>query len=194
MRLKERDSQVELEHDAADRPDITRLRPAELQDDFRCSIVTRWDDRAVMFVVKRCAAEIDQADVGVLHPSNFTILRKYFHMSQPLKRAFTISPFSNWTPLSNPSWRRECSRALDRYASTYSRARTSLSSTVGKKCVGHAPSDKARNCFLSAEMKIVVSVQWTETWKLCNEPRSRKHSGPTFRMRCTYVRDSQTNL
>ena len=51
--LKECVSGVELEHDAPDAPHVARLRPAHLQDDFRCAVVTRRHDGAVMLVIER---------------------------------------------------------------------------------------------------------------------------------------------
>ena len=58
---------VELEHDAADAPDVTRLRPAHLQYDFRRSIVARRHDGAVVLVVERRRAEVDELDVSAQH-------------------------------------------------------------------------------------------------------------------------------
>ena len=51
--LEERVSGVEFEHDAADAPHVARLRPAQLEDDFRCAVVARRHDRAVVLVVER---------------------------------------------------------------------------------------------------------------------------------------------
>jgi hypothetical protein len=46
VRLEERDPQVQLEHDAADGPDVAGLRPAQLEDDFRRAVVPRGHDGA----------------------------------------------------------------------------------------------------------------------------------------------------
>ena len=65
--LEERVAGVELEHDAADAPDVTRLRPAHLEYDFRRAVVTRRHDGAVVLVIERRRAEVDQLDVGREH-------------------------------------------------------------------------------------------------------------------------------
>lgn len=72
--LKERDAQVELEHDAAYRPDVARLSPTELENHFWCTVVTGRHDRAVVFVIKRCATKVDKSDVGALYPTDFATL------------------------------------------------------------------------------------------------------------------------
>ena len=54
---------VELEDDAADAPDVARLRPAQLEDDLRGAVVPRRHHRAVVLPVERRRAEVDQ-----LHP------------------------------------------------------------------------------------------------------------------------------
>lgn len=76
MCLEERNTQVKLKHDAADRPHITRLSPAKLQNDFRGTVVTCRHNGAVVFMIKRSAAEIYQANVGIFNPTNFAILHK----------------------------------------------------------------------------------------------------------------------
>lgn len=75
MRLEERDSQVELKHDAADRPNVTRLRPAQFQDDFRGSVVSRGHDRAVMFVIEGGASEVDESSFGIFDATDFSVLK-----------------------------------------------------------------------------------------------------------------------
>jgi hypothetical protein len=74
VRLEESDAKVELKHDAADRPDIARLSPAKLQNDFGCAVVTRRDDGAVMLVVKCGTSKVNQANVGALDATDFAIL------------------------------------------------------------------------------------------------------------------------
>lgn len=85
MRLEERDAQIELEHDAADGPNVTRLRPAKFQDDFRGSIMSRRDDRAVMFVIKGGASEVDEPSFGVFDAANLSVLeREHFQLKSCL--------------------------------------------------------------------------------------------------------------
>lgn len=74
VRLEERDAQIELEHDAADGPNVARLRPAQLQDDFRGSIMSRRDDRAVMLVIEGGASKVDEPSFGVFDAANLSVL------------------------------------------------------------------------------------------------------------------------
>jgi len=64
--LEQGDTESELEDDAADTPDVAGLAPAELQDDFWSSVVAGGDYRTVVLVVEGGAAEVDEADGGVL--------------------------------------------------------------------------------------------------------------------------------
>jgi hypothetical protein len=52
--LKESDSQVQLEEDASNGPDVARIGPTEFQDDFWSSIVSRGDDGRVMLLFEGC--------------------------------------------------------------------------------------------------------------------------------------------
>ena len=61
--LEECVSGVKLKHNAADAPYVTRLRPTQLEDDFRCAVVTRRHDRAVVFVVERRRSEVDELNL-----------------------------------------------------------------------------------------------------------------------------------
>ena len=76
MRLEERDAEIELEHDAPDAPHVARLRPAQFENDFGRTIVSRRDDRAVMFMVECRAAKINQSNIGGLDAADLSILRK----------------------------------------------------------------------------------------------------------------------
>lgn len=75
VRLKQRYAQVQLKHDAANRPDIARLRPAKLENHFGRTIMTRADNRAVMLMIEGRAAKVDESDVGAFHATNFAILQ-----------------------------------------------------------------------------------------------------------------------
>uniref|UniRef100_A0A182U322 Uncharacterized protein n=1 Tax=Anopheles melas TaxID=34690 RepID=A0A182U322_9DIPT len=50
------------------------LRPAEFEDHFRCAIVPGGDDGAVVFIVKRGAAKIDQSDIGTVDAAHLAVL------------------------------------------------------------------------------------------------------------------------
>lgn len=89
VRLEQRHPQVQLEQDAADRPDVARLRPAEFcgpnsgrsvtqcsrtramnrltQDHLGGAVVARRHDGAVVLVVERGAAKVDEPHVGPLY-------------------------------------------------------------------------------------------------------------------------------
>jgi hypothetical protein len=72
--LEERDAQIELKHNATYRPDITRLRPSQLENDLRCSIVTCGYDCAVMLVIESCTAKVNQPNIGRFNATDFPIL------------------------------------------------------------------------------------------------------------------------
>lgn len=74
MRLEERDSQVQFEHDAAYRPHIARLCPSQFKNDLGSSVVSRRNDSAMVFVVECCAAEINEANVGTFDTTDFPVL------------------------------------------------------------------------------------------------------------------------
>jgi hypothetical protein len=59
VRLEERCADIQLKHDAADAPNVTGLRPAELENHFWRAIMTCADNRAMMLMVKCCAAKIN---------------------------------------------------------------------------------------------------------------------------------------
>lgn len=64
VRLEERDAQIQLEQNAADRPHVARLVPAQFENHLRRPIVARGHDRRVVLVVEGGRAEIDQLDLG----------------------------------------------------------------------------------------------------------------------------------
>lgn len=66
VRLEERDAQIQLEHDAAHRPHVTRLRPAHLEDHFGRPVVARRDNCTVVLVVERRTPKVDQSHVRAL--------------------------------------------------------------------------------------------------------------------------------
>ena len=61
---------IKFKDDAANAPDVTRMRPSQLEDDFRRSIVTRRHDRRVMLPLERRRPEVDQLDASVSHASH----------------------------------------------------------------------------------------------------------------------------
>ena len=65
---------VELEDDAANAPDVTRLAPAELQDDLGRPVVPGGDHAAVVLPVERGRAEVDELDSGVPHPPDVPLV------------------------------------------------------------------------------------------------------------------------
>lgn len=67
--LKERDSQIELKKYTTDRPYVTWLGPSELENDFRCSVVSRTHDGTVMLVIESRATKVNQPYVGSLDAS-----------------------------------------------------------------------------------------------------------------------------
>ena len=67
MSLEECEPKVQLEGNAANAPDVTRLAPAQLQDDLRSSVVSGTDHLTVMLPVKCGTTKVNQADLSVLH-------------------------------------------------------------------------------------------------------------------------------
>ena len=65
--LEQGEAEVELEGDAADAPDVTRLTPAQLQDHLRSSVVSRAHHLAVVLPVEGGGPEVNQADLRVLY-------------------------------------------------------------------------------------------------------------------------------
>lgn len=74
VRLEECNAQVKLEHDAANRPHIARLRPTQLENHLRCAVMTCRYNGAVMLVVESCAAEVDESYVGAFDAADFPVL------------------------------------------------------------------------------------------------------------------------
>ena len=62
VRLKKGHTLEELVDDAAEGPDVARLRPAELEDDFRRAVVASRHHGRVMLMVERGRSEVDQPD------------------------------------------------------------------------------------------------------------------------------------
>ena len=59
---------MKLENNTANTPNVTRMGPTQLQDDFGSPVVPGGDHGAVVFPFKGGRAEIDQFDAGVPHP------------------------------------------------------------------------------------------------------------------------------
>lgn len=77
VRLEQRNAEIKLKHDAPDGPNIARLRPSQLEDDFRRAVMSRRHDGAVMFVIERGAAEVDQPDVAALDAADLAVLKRW---------------------------------------------------------------------------------------------------------------------
>lgn len=71
VRLEQCHALVQLEQDAADAPDVARMAPAELENHLGSAIVTRRHNRAVVLVVERRRAKVDQPNRGVFDFSKF---------------------------------------------------------------------------------------------------------------------------
>ena len=82
--LEQREAEVELEGNAADAPDVARLRPAQLEDDLGGAVVPRADHLGVVLPVKRGRAEVDQTDLGVLHLPHVLPLQKVSAFNVPI--------------------------------------------------------------------------------------------------------------
>ena len=65
MGLEEGISSKELDQDAADAPDVTRVRPAKAEYDFRSPVVAGAHNRRMILVLEGGRPEIDQPDFGV---------------------------------------------------------------------------------------------------------------------------------
>ncbi len=74
VRLKERESEIELEQNAADAPDVAGLRPAELENYLGRPVVSRRNDGRVMLPVECGRAEVDHSNARVLHYSFVSFL------------------------------------------------------------------------------------------------------------------------
>ena len=65
MCLEESISREEFGEDAADTPDITRETPAQIQNDFRGTIVSGRHDGRMILVIERCGAEVDEPNLAI---------------------------------------------------------------------------------------------------------------------------------
>lgn len=65
MRLEQRITREELDKYTSDTPDITRIRPAQPQDNLRGTVMPRGDDRGVVLVLESSGPEVDESDFGV---------------------------------------------------------------------------------------------------------------------------------
>lgn len=59
VRLKKRVSGKELHQNTSNAPDITSVAPAEVQNNFRSTIVAGRNYGGVVFVVKGCRSKVD---------------------------------------------------------------------------------------------------------------------------------------
>lgn len=55
----------ELDQDAANAPYIARKRPAEAENDFRCSIMASANNRGMIFILEGSGSKVDQPDLGI---------------------------------------------------------------------------------------------------------------------------------
>ena len=65
MGLEERITREEFDKYAPDAPYITRIAPAQIEDDFGRTVVARGDDAGVILIIKSGGAEIDEPDFRV---------------------------------------------------------------------------------------------------------------------------------
>ena len=65
---------VQLEHDAANTPDVTGLAPAKLQDHLGRSVVPGRHHAAVVLPVEGGGPEVDELDPGVPHPPDVPLV------------------------------------------------------------------------------------------------------------------------
>ncbi len=69
MGLEEGVASEELDQDAANAPDVTRIAPPQTQDDLGRAIVPRRHDRRMVFILERGRAKVDEPDLGIVqHP------------------------------------------------------------------------------------------------------------------------------
>lgn len=74
--LKKCNSEIKLEQNATDGPNITSRTPAKFEDDFRSTVMSRRHNRWMMLMIERRRAEIYQLDASVSNSANFTFLRE----------------------------------------------------------------------------------------------------------------------
>lgn len=77
MSLEERVAGVEFDEDTPDAPDVAREAPPEIQYDLRGAVVSRGDDRRVVFVVKGRRPEVDEPDLAVEKYSPLSRIPRY---------------------------------------------------------------------------------------------------------------------
>lgn len=63
--LEESVAGEELDQDASNTPDITRKRPAKIEDNLRCSVVARRHNGRMILVVKSGGTKINEADIWI---------------------------------------------------------------------------------------------------------------------------------
>jgi hypothetical protein len=73
--LEERVSSVQFKDDAANAPDVARLSPTQLENDFRSAVMPRRDNRAVVFVIKRRRTKVNQTDFRRFHAPKISLLQ-----------------------------------------------------------------------------------------------------------------------
>lgn len=86
------------------RPDVARLRPAQLQYYFRRPVVTSGHDRTVVLVVKRGTTEINQTNIGALDTTNLTILLFFFGSEMKKKRRLDLDCLHSCRVVTLPFW------------------------------------------------------------------------------------------
>ena len=65
VRLKQRHTLEEFVNDAAERPNVARLTPTQLEDDFGSAVVTRRHNRGMMLVIECSGTKVDKANGGI---------------------------------------------------------------------------------------------------------------------------------
>ena len=65
MGLEEGVTGIELDQDTANTPDVAGITPAQVEDDFWCTVMPRRDDRRVILIVESGRAKVNQPDLCI---------------------------------------------------------------------------------------------------------------------------------
>ena len=65
MSLEKGVTGIEFNQDTANAPDVTGIAPAQVEDDFRCAVMPRRDDRRVILIVECRRAKVNQPNLCI---------------------------------------------------------------------------------------------------------------------------------